>query len=179
VSEAPRAPACRRFARLGTDDADRYADHLLRLDAEDRRLRFFDDAPEFLIHLHAGAAASDGRIVAICEEDNGEIHAAGELLADPERPDVGELAFSVEKSARRQGIGSALMRELIAEGARAGFARLELELLPDNESMLALARRFAEKVERRGGHLFATIAVPAAGVSPEPASAQNPCRDRP
>jgi RimJ/RimL family protein N-acetyltransferase len=178
VSNSPSAPPSRRFGRLGPDDADRYAAHLLRLDAADRRFRFFKDVAEFLIHLHAGAAASDGRIVAVCEE-GGEVRAAGELLVDPERPDVGEVAFSVEKDWRRKGLGCALMRELIDAGARAGLARLELEVLPDNQAMLTLAKRFADKIETREGHLFAAIALPAAGVTPEPASAQSPGRDRP
>ncbi|WP_298421573.1 GNAT family N-acetyltransferase [Rhodoblastus sp.] len=165
MPKVPCAEARRRFTRLGPDDADRYADHLLRLPDEDRRLRFFDETPEFLIQLHAGAASADGRIVAICE-DEGFIRAAGELLPDPERPEVGELAFSVEKDCQRQGIGGALMRELIEAGARAGFERLELELLPENKSMLSLAQRFAERMETRGGHLFAVIPVPRDGATP-------------
>ncbi len=148
-----------QLVRLKQKDADRYGDHLLRLDEEDRRFRFFDDAPEFLIVMHAGAAAGDGRIALVYEED-GEIRAAGELLADPQRPEVGELAFSVEKPWRRRGLGAALMRGLIAEGARAGFARLELEILADNEAMQALARRFAGSVERRDDRVAAIIAAP-------------------
>ncbi len=159
---------CRNLTRLGPRDADRYADHLLRLSDKDRRLRFFGDAEDFLIELHAGAAASDQRIVVICEED-GVIRAAAELLADPTRPEVGELAFTVEGDCQRKGMGSALMKELIGAGVQAGFERLELEILPDNESMLALARRFFERIEARDGRLFASIDL--ADVMRWPASA--------
>ncbi|SNB60252.1 Acetyltransferase (GNAT) family protein [Rhodoblastus acidophilus] len=146
-----------RLFRLGPQDADRYADHLLRLDDEDRRFRFFDDAPEFMIMLHAGAAASDGRI-ALGFEEGGEIRAVGELLADPARPEVGELAFSVEKGWRRHGLGAALMGGLIEAGARAGFSTLELEFLANNAAMQALARRFTPSIVRRDGRVVATIA---------------------
>jgi GNAT superfamily N-acetyltransferase len=144
--------------RLHAQDADAYADHLLRLDEDDRRFRFFDDAPEFLIVMHAGAAASDGRIALVWKEQ-GEIRAAAELLADPARSDIGELAFSVEKPWRRRGLGADLMRGLIAEGAAAGFVGLELEILADNVAMQALARQFAEKLERRDDHIVATISA--------------------
>jgi len=144
--------------RLQPSDADRYADHLLRLDEEDRRLRFFQEAPEFMIVMHAGAAACDGRIAFAWEED-GEIRAAGELVADPERPNVGELAFSVEKDWRRRGLGGALMDALLEAGARAGFCRLELEFLPENSAMEALARGFSDCVVERDGRLAATVAL--------------------
>ena len=79
-----------------------------------------------------------------------------ELLADPTRPEVRELAFTVEGDCQRKGMGSALMKEVIDAGVQAGFERLELEILPDNESMLALAR-FFERIEARNGRLFASI----------------------
>jgi ribosomal protein S18 acetylase RimI-like enzyme len=168
LAEVLEMCGCRNFTRLGPRDADRYADHLLRLSDKDRRLRFFGDAEDFLIEIHAGAAASDKRIVVICEED-GVIRAAAELLADPTRPEVGELAFTVEGDCQRKGMGSALMKEVIDAGVQAGFERLELEILPDNESMLALARRFFERIEARDGRLFASINL--AEVTPRSASA--------
>ena len=154
----PSAP--RSIVTLGAADCDRYCDHLMRLNDEDRRFRFFQNPPEFLIALHAGAAASDGRIIVACEYD-GELRGAGELLADPEQPDVGELAFSVERDWRRRGIGRALMREMIAVGRARNFTRLELEILPDNEAMQALARRFTDDFQIRNGNVFATIDLAA------------------
>ena len=105
------------------------------------------------------------------------IRAAAELLADPTRPEVGELAFTVEGDCQRKGMGSALMKEVIDAGVQAGFERLELEILPDNEFMLALARRFFERIEARNGRLFASIDL--AEVTRRSASARSPCRDPP
>jgi len=58
-----------RLVRLGPRDGDRYCDHLMRLDATDRRFRFFEEPPDHLIALHAGFAASDGRTLHACESE--------------------------------------------------------------------------------------------------------------
>ncbi len=155
-AKAPIADAPWRLIRLHPGDGDRYCDHLLRLDAEDRRFRFFEEPPEFLIALHAGAAAGDGRIVFGCESQ-GEIRAAGELVSDPQNPAHGELAFSVEKPWRRRGLGGALMRAMIDAAKDKNFTCLELEMLPENLAMQSLARRFSTDLQRRNGNVIATI----------------------
>lgn len=147
-----------RLVRLGPRDGDRYCDHLMRLDATDRRFRFFEEPPDHLIALHAGFAASDGRTLHACESE-GEIRGVGELLADRERPGYGELAFSVERDWRRSGLGLALMQAMIDAAKAEGLAHLELEILPDNLAMQGLARRFATRTERRNGNIIAVIEV--------------------
>lgn len=146
------------FARLGPDDADRYLDHLMRLDSQDRRFRFFDNPPEFMIALHAGAATSDGRAVLACAAE-GEIRGAAELVPDVTDAALGELAFSVERRWRRLGLGAALMRKMIDIAREKGVSRLELEILPENEAMQALARRFATDLEPRGDTIVAKISA--------------------
>ncbi len=145
-----------RIIPLGPRDADRYCDHLLRLDPEDRRLRFFEEPPEHLLALHAGAAVSDGRVVYGCESD-GEIRGVGELAAGSLGPGCGELAFSVERAWRRRGVGSALMKAMIGAARDRGFDCLELEMLPDNLAMQHLAHRFSHRSLRRNGNLIAAI----------------------
>lgn len=149
-----------RLVQLGPRDADRYCDHLLRLGAEDRRLRFFEEPPEHLLALHAGAAVSDGRIVFGCESE-GEIRGAGELMLGSLSPGCGELAFSVERDWRRLGMGCALMRAMIAAAREKGVNCLELEMLPDNLAMQHLAHRFSHRSLRRNGNLIAAIDVDA------------------
>ena len=149
-----------RLIRLGPRDGDRYCDHLMRLDAEDRRFRFFEEPEEFLIALHAGAAVADGRVVVGCES-GGEIRGAGELMPDPKAPGRGELAFSVERAWRRRGLGRALMRAMIDAAKEKEFFCLELEILPDNLAMQHLTRRFSSDMHERNGNVIATISVPA------------------
>jgi RimJ/RimL family protein N-acetyltransferase len=157
LTNSERSARPKDLFRLAPRDADLYADHLLRLDEEDRRFRFFTETPDFMVAMHAGAAASDGRI-AFAWREHGEIRAVAELVADPVRPEVGELAFSVEKDWRRLGLGATLMRALIEAGAQAGFTALELEILEENHAMRALARRFASRVETREGRVVAVLA---------------------
>ncbi|MGO9392374.1 GNAT family N-acetyltransferase [Rhodoblastus sp.] len=145
-----------RLIRLGPRDGDRYCDHLMRLDSEDRRFRFFEEPEEFLMALHAGAAVADGRIVVGCESE-GQIRGVGELLADAQDPRRGELAFSVERDWRRRGLGRALMQAMIDAARDKSFRCLELEILPDNLAMQNLARRFTSDLQRRNGNVIATI----------------------
>lgn len=128
----------------------------MRLDAEDRRLRFFENPPDFLIALHAGAAVADGRVV-LAWESEGEIRGAGELLADRAEPQLGELAFSVERDWRRRGLGSALMRQMISLARAKRFAHLELEILHGNKAMQVMARRFTSCFHARDGNVIASI----------------------
>lgn len=150
-----------RLVGLGPRDADRYFDHLLRLDDEDQRLRFFELPPEHLLAMHAGAAVSDGRIVIGCESE-GEIRGVGELVLELLTPGCGELAFSVERDWRRRGIGCGLMRAMIAAARDRGVDCLELEMLPDNLAMQHLAHHFSNRSLRRNGNLIAAIDVGAA-----------------
>ncbi len=146
---------------LGPADGDRYFDHFTRLDPEDRRFRFFGDAPDYLLAMHAGGAVSDGRFVIACES-RGEIHGAGELLSDANEPTRGELAFSVEREWRRRGVGGALMRLMLDEARRRGMTHLDLEIMADNLAMQNLARRFTTDLHSREGDVVATIAVDSA-----------------
>lgn len=144
--------------RLRPEDADLYCDHLLRLELEDRRFRFFGELPDFLVALHAGAAVADGQFVIACE-NGGEIRGAGELLPDVNEPKRGELAFSVESKWRRRGFGGALMRLMLDEARSRGMVELRLEIMADNVAMQKLARRFTANLHRVEGSIVATIAV--------------------
>jgi GNAT superfamily N-acetyltransferase len=147
-----------KAVRLGPADGDLYCEHLLRLDPEDRRFRFFDDPPDYLLALHAGAAVSDGRFVIACES-RGEIRGAGELLPDADDPARGELAFSVEREWRRRGLGGAIMGLMLGEARRRGMSHLDLEIMADNLAMQNLVRRFTADLHRSEGNVVATIAV--------------------
>ncbi len=147
-----------KAVRLGSADGDLYCDHLMRLDPEDRRFRFFGDPPDYLLALHAGAAVSDGRFVIACESQ-GEIRGAGELLPDADDPTRGELAFSVEREWRRRGLGGAIMGLMLDEAKRRGISHLDLEIMADNLAMQNLARRFTADLHCSEGNVVATIAV--------------------
>src|ERR1700760_1129453 len=90
-------------------------DHLLRLDAESRRDRFHGFMDDEFIERYAAKCADDGTVI-IAYMENGVVRGAAELHPpDQTTGAVPEVAFSVEASVRRQGVGSILFRKLIAE----------------------------------------------------------------
>ena len=90
-------------------------DHLLRLDRASRRDRFHGYMDDGFIERYAEKCANDGTIIIAYFED-GMVRGAAELHPPEQSPDMlPEIAFSVEKSVRRRGVGSFLFRQLIAE----------------------------------------------------------------
>ncbi|MCD0421977.1 MAG: GNAT family N-acetyltransferase [Rhodopseudomonas sp.] len=150
---------------LGPADADRYCNHLMRLDADARRMRFFEDVSEFHVLFHAGAALSDGRPVLGYLED-GEIRGACELLETDRDNHLAEAAFSVEAEWRCQGIGGLLMAAMITEARRLGVRRIEMSCLRSNLPMQALAARFTSDLRQIGETALAVL-----DNSPEPSAA--------
>ena len=53
-----------------------------------------------------------------------------------------EIAFSVERSVRRKGVGSVLFRKLIQEAHAKGYRNLRITTGAQNEPMRALANKF-------------------------------------
>lgn len=141
---------------LGPTDADRYCNHLARLDPEARRMRFFSDVSEFHVLLHAGAALSDGRVAIGYVEDD-EIRGACELLVGAGDPHDAEAAFSVEQDWRRAGIGGLLMTAMIDAARQRGVRRIELQCLKTNVPMQALAARFTSDLRQIGDTTLAVL----------------------
>lgn len=144
-----------RIAQLGPEQGDLYFEHLLRLDANARRLRFFAETEDFHLALHAGAAASDGR-VCLAYIENGVIRGAAELLACTDR-DEAEAAFSVESDYRNRGIGGLLMTKIIAEARHLNVARIRVACLPENTAMQRLAAKFLADLRQEGDNILGLI----------------------
>ncbi len=84
--------------------------------------------------------------VFVCARRGGA--ALGRVAAD----EAELLTIAVEPAARRQGLGRALLAEVLAQAAARGAARLFLEVAADNAPALKLYRAagFAEAGRRRG-----------------------------
>ena len=99
-------------------------DHLLRLDRNSRRDRFHGFMDDSFIERYAEKCANDGTIV-IAFFENGVVRGAAELHPPDQSPDsLPEIAFSVESSVRRRGVGSILFRKLITEARAKGYKSL-------------------------------------------------------
>lgn len=138
-------------------------EHLLRLDPQSRRDRFHGFLNDSFIERYAAKCADDGTVI-IAYMESGVVRGAAELHP-PEQSEDGlpEIAFSVEKCVRRQGVGSLLFRRLISEAQWKGYRRLRVTTGAGNEAMRALAAKFGAHLEFRHGESTGTI-----DLSPQP-----------
>ena|ERR1700761_2097130 len=142
---------------LRRDELPLLRDHLLRLDRDSRHDRFHGFMDDSFIERYAEKCAHDGTIVVAYLQD-GTVRGAAELHPPEQSPDgQPEIAFSVENSVRRRGVGSTLFRTLIAEARSKGFARLRITTGAQNDAMRALAQKFGAHLTFRHGESTGTI----------------------
>src|SRR5436190_14567859 len=132
-------------------------DHLLRLDRNSRRDRFHGFMDDSFIERYAEKCANDGTTI-IAFFENGVVRGAAELHPPDQSPDsLPEIAFSVEASVRRRGVGSILFRKLIAEARAKGYQSLRITTGAQNEAMRALAHKFGAHLTFRHGESTGNI----------------------
>jgi GNAT superfamily N-acetyltransferase len=144
-------------------------DHLLRLDRTSRHDRFHGFMDDSFIERYAEKCAHDGTTIIAYLQD-GAVRGAAELHPPEQSPDgLPEIAFSVEASMRRRGVGSTLFRNLIAEARAKGFGSLRITTGAQNDAMRALAQKFGAHLTFRHGESTGTIDL-GQQKQPEPAS---------
>ncbi|MGR6318116.1 GNAT family N-acetyltransferase [Micromonospora soli] len=82
--------------------------------------------------------------------------------------DVAEAALLVRDDWQRRGLGSALLRRLLAHAERVGYASVELHVQAENTPMLRTVRRLERptSVERDGSVLSVTVPLAVHPVGP-------------
>lgn len=140
------------FARAGI------AGHLTALDAEDRRLRFgcalSDDAiANYVGHIDFGRDALFG----VYGPDLNLVGACHVAQTD----DLAEFGVSVSSSARRQGIGSALVARAALHARNAGIGALFMHCLSENRGIMQIARRLGMRVVTQCGEADGTLELPS------------------
>jgi acetyltransferase (GNAT) family protein len=109
------------------------------------------------IERYAEKCANDGTTI-IAFFENGVVRGAAELHPPDQSPDsLPEIAFSVEASVRRRGVGSILFRKLITEARAKGYKSLRITTGAQNEPMRALASKFGAQLVFRHGESTGTI----------------------
>ena len=100
----------------------------------------------------------DGDVAVIAEVAGRPVGAAWYRLFSREGPGHGfvdeavpELSIAVAPEARGQGIGTALLRALVEQAGRDGFAALSLSVEEDNAAARLYAREGFERVGTSGG----------------------------
>ena len=145
-------------------------DHLLRLDRTSRHDRFHGFMDDSFIERYAEKCANDGTVIIAYIED-GVVRGAAELHRPEQSPDsLPEIAFSVEASVRRKGVGSILFRKLIAEARAKGYRSLRITTGAQNEAMRALANKFGAHLTFRYGESTGSIDLTQQS-QPQPAPA--------
>jgi GNAT superfamily N-acetyltransferase len=158
---------------LRREDLRLLRDHLLRLDRASRHDRFHGFMDDSFIERYAEKCANDGTIIIAYLQD-GAVRGAAELHPPEQSPDSQpEIAFSVEASVRRRGVGSTLFRHLIAEAQAKGYRSLRITTGAQNGAMRALANKFGAHLSFRHGESTGSIDL-TPQKQPEPASPAIP-----
>jgi GNAT superfamily N-acetyltransferase len=132
-------------------------EHLLRLDASSRHDRFNGFMDDSFIERYAAKCADDGTVI-IAYIEGGVVRGAAELHPPDQSPDsLPEIAFSVEASVRRQGVGSFLFKKLIAEARSRDYHSLRITTGAQNQAMRALAHKFGAHLTFRQGESTGSI----------------------
>jgi GNAT superfamily N-acetyltransferase len=132
-------------------------DHLLRLDRESRHDRFHGFMDDSFIERYAAKCADDGTVI-IAYIEGGVVRGAAELhLPDQSPESLPEIAFSVETSVRRQGVGSILFKKLIEEARLKGYRTLRITTGAQNDAMRALAHKFGAHLTFQHGESSGNI----------------------
>lgn len=147
--------------RLWPSDADGFAAHLLRLDAGARSARFGGNVSDDALDVHARLALTRGAVVYGYVED-GVLRGVGELhRIDGQRPAAAEAAFSVEAAWQGRGIGSRLMRRVIAAASARGIHRVVVVCQSSNRMMRRLAVHYDARLEILGSETIGHLSTPA------------------
>jgi ribosomal protein S18 acetylase RimI-like enzyme len=153
VSLQPITPASRSLIAGG----------MARLSAESSRRRFF--APRFRLserELDQLTAVDGPRHYAVgaCRRgDGGALEGLGIARYVRTAGDAAEVAITVIDAFQHRGIGRALLARLATAARAYGIDRLRAVIMPDNDPVLALFRKYAPgtRVWREGDHLAADI----------------------
>ncbi len=143
--------------RLMAADRAAVTEHFLRLDADDRRLRFgasladeavrrLEERIDFDRDEIFGAVGDDLRLV-------GVVHVAF-------YPRRAELGLSVLPEARGQGVGAALFSRAVMHLTNRGVREVFVHCLRENGAMMRLARRNGMRLVAEGGEADGYLRLP-------------------
>ncbi|MGZ5827155.1 MAG: N-acetyltransferase family protein [Xanthobacteraceae bacterium] len=146
--------------KLWVGEAEKYRDHLLRLDAESRRNRFGGGvSDDFITNFVELTLSLDAIVHGFFVE--GELLGAAELRMLGASPAEGaEAAFSIEKDWQSHGVGSALLERTILAARNRGIKLLHMMCLANNRRMQQLARKFDADLTFDFGSVVGEVETP-------------------
>lgn len=159
-----------QIRKLLPTEGPQLADHIIRLSAEDRRLRFggmllrddavrrYVDSIDWAHSWHVGLFAESAlrAVVQISVPRN-----AGTMVLPWSRPGAAEFAVSVEKKWQRQGVATRLLGQAVVVARNRNVRDLYMLCLPENEPMRRLARKVGIHLVFRDGEITGHVDLPA------------------
>jgi GNAT superfamily N-acetyltransferase len=143
--------------KLWIGEADKFRDHMLRLDPVSRHSRFGGGISDEFIRSYVDLTQSLDAVVHGFFID-GAMRAASELRPLGLRfPHQAEAAISVEKPWQSHGVGSALLRHTLLTARNRGIRQLHMACLADNRRMQQLARKFDAELSFDFGNVIGEV----------------------
>jgi GNAT superfamily N-acetyltransferase len=148
--------------KLWIGEAEKYRDHLLRLDAESRRNRFGGAVADELILAYVETAMQIDTVMHGFLVD-GTLRGVAELKPfGADFPGEAEVAFSIEKPWQSHGVGSALLERTLLAARNRGIKLVHMTCLVDNARMQQLARKFEAELSFDFGSVVGEVEAPHA-----------------
>src|SRR5437868_1480435 len=146
--------------KLWTSEADRYRNHLLRLDAESRHSRFGGGVSDEFIRNYVSTTFGLSAVVHGFFVD-GVLRGAAELRPlGPTFVREAEAALSIESAWQSHGVGSMLLDRTLLAARNRGIKTLHMACLANNRRMQELARKFAAELSFDFGGVVGEVAAP-------------------
>ena len=146
--------------KLWLGEADRYRDHLLRLDAESRHSRFGGGVSDEFIRSYVSTTFGLSAVVHGFFVD-GVLRGAAELRPlGPTFVREAEAALSIERDWQSHGVGSMLLDRTLLTARNRGIKTLHMACLANNRRMQELARKFAAELSFDFGGVVGEVAAP-------------------
>ncbi|MEM7089740.1 MAG: GNAT family N-acetyltransferase [Pseudomonadota bacterium] len=148
-----------RFSHLDPTDQKALTDHFASLSPEDLRFRFGSPVSQAWVARYlAGILEAPGQVLAAWADGN--IYALGELRPAHRGPeDACEIAMSVLKPFRNQGVGTALLNTLLEDAMTMGFAYAHLQVIDENRPMRRICRNLQAECARFGPDLIYSFSI--------------------
>lgn len=150
--------------KLTASDLSIIEDHMLRMTEEDRRLRFGWPRKDEQVREHVRAISFLDTMLFGVVRDGVLVGMAELRWLQPGKgkmwPDTAELAVSVDRDRRADGIGTALLKRCVTAARNCGIEHIYIMCLLENRAMRALAKKFLTTAQIEDGEFFADVKLP-------------------
>ncbi|MFZ1416590.1 MAG: GNAT family N-acetyltransferase [Defluviicoccus sp.] len=143
---------------LFAHERHRYAEHLCSLDAEARRLRFARAINAQGICDSVTGLGGTRHAILVHEDDTLAI--AGAVLVTCRDRALAEMAFSVDRAWRGQGLATELAHRAMVWARNRDIAQVGIYCLAENVSMRRLAQHIGVRLQIEGPDCEGTLELP-------------------